>query len=308
MSCAREEFPVHASDLLQDPGPAINIELEDADRTAQPVERFDADTSWTDTASFLEIPAVDVIVSTSTEACGYLEDSECDRDQAPPGPSTRTATLLAPDVPPDAGRSRVFEDEVWPRTRSHEPGVKSMPPRPKAGSDLPSAKDILAAVSIRSPAPSGKPLYRTSEDQVKPTEFREPDQWFPHLWLVWPPTALLVIGLGIMGSLLSLRWSSDSFNASVVSQRLLARTENPGKQKALPESVVPPETSWWRTTPLHLVEWGVYLGKQKTDGDRTEEARELIMAAARISPINPTARLNRAQLATKSKQTSKRGA
>jgi len=138
-----------------------------------------------------------------------------------------------------------------------------------------------------------------SADQGKPTELREPDQWFPHLWLVWPPAALLVIGMGIAGSLLSLRWSSDSFNASVVSQRLLTGSEKQGREKPLPESIVPPESSWWKTTPLHLVEWGVYLGQMRTGNDRADEGRELVAAAVRISPINPTARLARAQLASK---------
>jgi tetratricopeptide (TPR) repeat protein len=105
--------------------------------------------------------------------------------------------------------------------------------------------------------------------------------------------------MGIMGTLLCLRWSSDSFNASVVSQRLLARSENQGREKPLPESVVPPESSWWKTTPLHLAEWGVYLGRTRTDDDRTEEGRELVEAAVRISPINPMARLARAQFASK---------
>ena len=139
-----------------------------------------------------------------------------------------------------------------------------------------------------------------NEDHGKPTECRQPDQWFPHLWLVWPPAALLVIGMGIVGSLLSFRWSGDSFNASVVTQRLLARSENPGRDKPLPESVVPPESSWWQTTPLHLAEWGVYLGRPRTNDDRTEEGRELVEAAVRISPISPLARLARAQQASKS--------
>ena len=142
----------------------------------------------------------------------------------------------------------------------------------------------------------------SNEDHGKPTERREPDQWFPHLWLVWPPTALLVFGMGIVGSLLSFQWSGDSFNAAIVSQRLLARTENPGREKPLPESVVPPGSSWWQTTSLHLAEWGVYLGRSKTGDDRTEEGRELVAAAVRISPINPMARLARAQLASTSSQ------
>ena len=273
---------------------------EDGVWVAQPVQRFVADTSWTGTISFLEMGSPDVIVSTSTEASGCLEAGESDREERARIPNLRTATLLDPGTPPAGGRRRASENEVWSKDSRHKPGIEPEIPRPKTGPDLPSAKDILAAVSMRPSALSGKPSTRMNEDQGKPTERREPGQWFPHLWLVWPPTALLVIGMGIVGSLLSLRWSGDSFNASVVSQRLLPRSENPGREKPLPESVVPPESSWWQTTPLHLAEWGVYLGRSRTDDDRTEEGRELVEAAVRISPINPMARLARAQLASKS--------
>ena len=273
---------------------------EDGVWVAQPVQRFVADTSWTGTISFLEMGSPDVIVSTSTEASGCLEAGESDREERARIPNLRTATLPDPGTPPAGGRRRASENEVWSKDSRHKPGIEPEIPRPKTGPDLPSAKDILAAVSMRPSALSGKPSTRMNEDQGKPTERREPGQWFPHLWLVWPPTALMVIGMGIVGSLLSLRWSGDSFNASVVSQRLLPRSENPGREKPLPESVVPPESSWWQTTPLHLAEWGVYLGRSRTDDDRTEEGRELVEAAVRISPINPMARLARAQLASKS--------
>ena len=274
---------------------------EDGVWVAQPVQRFVEDTSWMGAISFLEMGSADVIVSTSTEASGCLEAGESDREERVRIPNLPTATTLPePGTPPAGGRRRASENEVWSKDSRHKPAIEPEVPRPKTGPDLPSAKDILAAVSPRPSALSGKPSTRMDEDQGKPTERREPGQWFPHLWLVWPPTALLVIGMGIVGSLLSLRWSGDSFNASVVSQRLLPRSENPGREKPLPESVVPPESSWWQTTPLHLAEWGVYLGRSRTDDDRTEEGRELVEAAVRISPINPMARLARAQLASKS--------
>jgi len=228
------------------------------------------------------------------------------REERARSPNLQTVTLLDSGTPPAGDRRRASEDELWPNNSRHKPGIEPEIPRPKTGPDLPSAKDILAAVSMRPSALTGKPSTRMNEDQGKPTERREPDQWFPHLWLVWPPAALLVIGMGIVGSLLSLRWSSDSFNASVVSQRLLTRSENQGREKPLPESVVPPQSSWWKTTPLHLAEWGVYLGRTRTDDDRTDEGRELVEAAVRISPINPMARLARAQLASKSSKSTSR--
>ena len=273
---------------------------EDGVWAAQPVQRFVADTSWTGTISLLEMGSPDVIVSTSTAASGRLEAGESDGEERARIPNLPAATVPDPGTPPAGGRRKASENEVWSKDSRHKPGIEPEIPRPKTGPDLPSAKDILAAVSMRPSALSGKPSTRMNEDQGKPTERREPGQWFAHLWLVWPPTALLVIGMGIVGSLLSLRWSGDSFNAAVVSQRLLPRSENPGREKPLPESVVPPESSWWQTTPLHLAEWGVYLGRSRTDDDRTEEGRELVEAAVRISPINPMARLARAQLASRS--------
>lgn len=280
--------------------------VDDAVCIAQPAQPFVADTSWTGTISVLETGSADVIASTSTEACRHLETGESDREERARIPNLRTAILLDPGMPPAGDRRRASEDELWPKNSRHKPGIEPEIPRLKTGPDLPSAKDILAAVSMRPSALTRKPSTRMNEDQGKPTERREPDQWFPHLWLVWPPTALFVIGMGIVGSLLSLRWSSDSFNASVVSQRLLTRSENQGREKPLPESVVPPQSSWWKTTPLHLAEWGVYLGRTRTDDDRTDEGRELVEAAVRISPINPMARLARAQLASKSSKLTSR--
>ena len=266
----------------------------------EPVERFVADTSWTGTNSYFETSSSEVIMSISTAACRHQEVEKPSLSESARPPRLRTATLLDPGTPPADGHERIIDDGDWPSNPRREPVMEPLNPRPRARLDLPSAKEILAAASSRHTAPSGKALNKEKEDPGKPTEWRQPDQWFPHLWLVWPPTALLVLGLGIVGSLLSFRWSGDSYNAAVVSHRLLVRSENPAKEKPLPESVVPPESSWWRTTPLHLAEWGVYLGRQKIEGDRTDEARELIEAAVRIAPISPAVRLGRAQLAAKS--------
>ncbi len=301
-----ESFPPAPVVSSHSPRTALEEGVDDAAWIAQPAQRFVADTSWTGTSSFLEIGCPDVIVSTSTEAFRHLEAGESDREERARIPNLRTTTLLDPGTPPSGDRRRASEDELWPKDSRYKPGIGPEIPRPKTGPDLPSAKDILAAVSMRPSTLSRKPSTRMNEDQGKPTERRQPDQWFPHLWLVWPPTALLVMVMGIVGSLLSLRWSSNSFNASVVSQRLLTRSENPGREKQLPESVVPPESSWWKTTPLHLAEWGIHLGRTRTDDDRTDEARELVEAAVRISPINPMARLARVQLASKSSELTSR--
>jgi len=268
--------------------------------------RFVADTSWTGIISSVEIGSSQVTVSTSTEAHAHLEAGQSDPEARAPIPKLRTATLLDPGTSAAGGRRKASEEKAWPGNSRHRPGIEPEIRRPKTGSDLPSAKDILAAVSRRpSPLPA-KPSTRMNGDQGKPTERQEPGQWFPSFWLVWPPAALLVIGMGIVGSLFSVRWSGDSFNASVVSQRLLARSGNQGRGKSLPESVAPPESSWWHTTPLHLAEWGVYLGRTRMADDRTEEARDLLESAVRISPINPMARLARAQLVSRSSESTSR--
>ena len=46
-----------------------------------------------------------------------------------------------------------------------------------------------------------------------------------------------------------------------------------------------------------LAKWGVYLGRSASEDDRAEEARRMLEGAVKISPINPTARLAREQLA-----------
>ena len=113
-----------------------------------------------------------------------------------------------------------------------------------------------------------------------------PGEWSLPVWLVLPPAALLVLILGMSGSFLSMRWASDSYNAAVIHQRLIAHALSSGKEKPLPESVTAPNPSWWLTTSLHLVHWGVYLGHAGTAEDQLEEARDMVNAAIRITPIS----------------------
>ena len=144
--------------------------------------------------------------------------------------------------------------------------------------------------------PPARGPVRTDWDRATPTQPREPGQWNVPLWLAWPPAALLVLALGIGGLLLTCRWAGETYDASVVAQHLLARTGAAGKPRPLPESMVPPEPAWWRSTPDHLAQWGVYLGRAASEDDRAEEARRMLEGAVRISPIHPTARLAREQL------------
>ena len=129
---------------------------------------------------------------------------------------------------------------------------------------------------------------------------QEPAHWSAPIWLALPP-ALLLLGICTLGLVLSMSWARESYNASVVTHRLLTRSSN-GRtsSKPLPEHVVPPALSWWQTTPLHLAEWGVYLGRSASADEQTVEPQELLEGAIRISPINPTARLAHAQLGSAS--------
>jgi tetratricopeptide (TPR) repeat protein len=156
---------------------------------------------------------------------------------------------------------------------------------------LPSAQDILAA-NMGKPKPQAScSAVGTNWDQGTPTLPQEPGQWAAPLWLTWPPAMLLTLVLGVAWSQLSWQWACESFNASVVANRLLAGAEGAGKEKPLPESVVPPDIAWWQSSPLHLTQWGAYLGRSRTSEPRAENVRTLLEGAIRISPLNPTARL-----------------
>jgi tetratricopeptide (TPR) repeat protein len=209
----------------------------------------------------------------------------------------RTATFLGTVPLADAVRA----EPAW--SESHRPrceppmGPPGEPERDVPAWDLPSARDILAAVGKQHSARSQPSRAAASPDPCVATLAREPAQWSLPAWLAWPPAALLVLALGVGGSVLAVRWSGESYNATLVHQRLLARQLGGGRVKPLPEGVAPPPPSWWVTTPRHLAQWGGYLDRPAEGERTTEEADALIDAAIRISPLHPTARLARARRA-----------
>ncbi|WP_168221515.1 FHA domain-containing protein [Aquisphaera giovannonii] len=187
------------------------------------------------------------------------------------------------------------------RPREHE---RAPGPGPEADPellDLPSAKDIMASIggraaSARGPGDPPVRLARPPQrEHVAPTVPLEPAAWSLPAWLAGPPLAILALAVGVPGAWLASRWAADSNNASVIGQRLLAARTGRAKERPLPESVTPPPASWWRTTPLHLAEWGIYRSRPAADEDEREEADELLEGAVRLAPLHPLARLARAE-------------
>ena len=180
----------------------------------------------------------------------------------------------------------------------HPRGHEDIPLRPE--SDLPSVKDILAGA----PTPrQHSRLYgsaRPDEIEPTPTASRGPNVWSVPLGIFWLPVTLLVLGMGVTGSSRRFIRARDCSNAAIISQRLLNGASGSGKDKPLPESVVASRPSWWHTSTLHLVEWGLFLGRTATTSEQRDSARDLLDAAVQLSPINPVARLTRAQSALKS--------
>jgi tetratricopeptide (TPR) repeat protein len=219
--------------------------------------------------------------------------------EAGAGSRIRSASLLGPATTRERDRDRraAAEERTWPVDPGPRAGMRAEAAGEYPGFALPSAKEIMASAPRRPVQPSKGPVRTTHWDHVTPTLPREPGQWNVPLWLAWPPAALMVLAMGAGGLLLACRWAGEGYDASVVAQRLLTRTGVAGKQRPLPETMVPPEPSWWQTTPQHLAQWGVYLGRLGAEEDRAEDARSMLEGAVRISPIHPTARLARAELA-----------
>ncbi|HKM56434.1 MAG TPA: hypothetical protein VJY33_23725 [Isosphaeraceae bacterium] len=295
---AELQLPVAAHEAAR-----VEIEVPQAEGQSS-VSRFVTDTAWAATAGFLELGPLHATVSTTTEALWKTElrsrdwQPEASCQSRSPNPSVRSTTLPDPGLPQEGQHPRPAENPSRPGDSRQRPRSGPQPARPGPESDLPSAKDILAAVAEQA-SPQGKRPGSSGRHQATPTVSLEPGQWSAPIWLFWPPAVLLTLFLGITDFVLSWRWAGDAHCASVVARELLIPPANPGRVKPLPESVVPPEPSWWHTTPLHLSQWGVYLGRPGLEGNRTEEGRQLIDAAIQIVPLYPLARLSQAQVSAR---------
>lgn len=268
---------------------------------AEPAHRFTLDTSGYGPLALSSLPPESEVYAPEPPG---RETSGGERAGA--SSNVRGATLLDRGATREWDRDRRIpaDDRAWPVDPGARAWTRTESPREHSGFNLPSAKEILAAAPRRpaQPAQPAKRQARTSWDRATPTLAREPAHWDVPLWLAWPPAALLVLAVGVGGFLLTLRWAGETYDASVVAQRLFTRTSPSDKLKALPESIVAPEPSWWQTTAQHLAQWGVYLGRLPAEEDRGEEARRMLEEAVKISPINPTARLAREQLVTEAER------
>jgi hypothetical protein len=284
----------------------VRVEIE-APRTEgqSSVSRFVADTTWTATATFLELGPLHASVSTTTEA--LWQDDLQPADSTPeasshwqsPTRGVRSVTVQDPGLPPEEHRRGQRKNLARPDDSRQTTESRPKTEQPGAEPELPSAKDILAAASQQASPLLEKQPGPTGRHHATPTISLQPTQWSAPLWLFWPPAVLMVLSMGITSFMLSWRWASDAFCASVIAQELLIPPTNPDRVKPLPESVVPPEPSWWRTTPLHLAHWGVYLRRPGREGDRTGEGRQLLEIATQLAPLCPVARLSRAELSAR---------
>jgi hypothetical protein len=176
------------------------------------------------------------------------------------------------------------------------------PPRQRLGDatdewQWPSAREILAAHQAAQrarPQPAAKMRRHSSE---LPTVAREPGRWVPPMWLGGPPIALLVVLGGIASCMLSFAWASDSYSASIMTERLFSANRG-GPKRPLPDGVGPPAGNWVRTTAQHLAHWALYasISGESDTGVTGSDGRALLERAIEVSPINPTARLALAQL------------
>jgi tetratricopeptide (TPR) repeat protein len=169
-------------------------------------------------------------------------------------------------------------------------------PVPESRVEWPSAREILAAhQAIPRPGPmaAARPAGRV---QVSPTEARAPEQWNAPAWLAGPPAVVFICLVGLTSLTLSWRWASDSYAASILTDRLMLAGQS-AQRRPLPESVVPPAGSWTGSTAQHLAHWAVFLNHNGAyDPALRGEIKTLLERALEAAPVNPTARLALAQL------------
>jgi hypothetical protein len=120
-----------------------------------------------------------------------------------------------------------------------------------------------------------------------PTVSREPSSWSVPLWLGWVPTTAATVVLGVLGMLGAWFWSIEAMHSGVVANRLYRSAT---RADPLPPWVTPPTANWWSTTPGHLMHWALWRDRTANDPAALEEARDLVAAAVRVSPLQAAAR------------------
>ncbi|MDR3620366.1 MAG: hypothetical protein P4L85_13530 [Paludisphaera borealis] len=299
--CDDEPSLYEASPILGDPAPtewtfspvvAHDREADDGS------SRFMADTSR-------PRDETDRVRNWAKDEAERQERQEREQPQEHQPAPTATAAKTATDGPSEAAKGsslridRAHRDdddyrERFDPTRSS----RSRDDRP-AEPTLPSVQDVLTASQWTRRAPttvaSTTPRPRPKAAPT-PTTAVAPAQWTLPSWLTWPPTMFLTLTIGAVFTLCSWWWAVDSKNAAIADQTAVALRQGTIKDRPLPTGVAPPPTSWWRTTSLHLAQWGVYLSATKTDQGWTETPTDLIADAAAMAPLNPVARLTKARM------------
>ncbi len=213
------------------------------------------------------------------------------------GPAQGRSSSAQPDQAPDG---LLYAAPLTEKRRPVRRGADRPAEETGNGADCqewPSASEILAAHRAAERCRAQPAARKRSGFHDLPTDAREPGQWVLPAWLAGPPIALFVLVCGTASCILSSAWASDSYSASIMTERLVG-AQSVGSRRPLPDGVVPPDGSWVRTTAQHLVHWGLY---ESRSGDVNPDAaspdvRSLFVRALQVSPINATARLALAQL------------
>jgi hypothetical protein len=222
---------------------------------------------------------------------------EATESRAPRSEPRATPRLPHREYQYDRERALARERE-WERDLAEPETVpRALAGTPAGEPEWPSALDILA-VHRASQRSIAQPVARgVAPAYAQPTVVREPGQWVLPAWLAGPPIALFVLVCGIASCILSLGWASDSYSASIMTDRLLT-TRVGGPNRPLPDGVNPPNGTWVKTTAQHLAHWALFLSRSTdaTPGTTPVDVRGLFERALQVSPLNPTARLALAQL------------
>ena len=200
----------------------------------------------------------------------------------------------------DQPEAKIMPAPVITDERQFEP---LPPPKLPPAKDLewPSAKDILA--TCRAPSPNRlatnrarKAAKRISRSDVMPTVEHAPSQWTLPISVAGPVAGLFILSAGLLGIGLSWSWAQDSYTASIVTDRLLT-LDRAAQRSPLPDSVQPPAGGWITSTPAHLANWAVFLGRFAAQENQSpDESLALLERALAASPINAQARFALAQL------------
>lgn len=107
-------------------------------------------------------------------------------------------------------------------------------------------------------------------------------------WLAAPPVAVVCVALVGVGAALSFFWTKDGGDTAMAARAAL-RPED-GRVVPLLDPTVRPETTWWKTTPLHMSEWGMAIARSPDGPERAAEVTELLKTATSVSPLQREAR------------------